>query len=66
MKLDEQIEILDWHHANSKNQTQIAKHFAPKYLNLQLKQPLILKWVKEKAKWQEEWSHSEAQTAKRT
>ncbi|KAF8801776.1 hypothetical protein BYT27DRAFT_7023697, partial [Phlegmacium glaucopus] len=53
--LAQQIEILDWYHKNSQNQTATAKHFAPKYPNLQLKQPLVSCWVKDKVKWHEQW-----------
>jgi hypothetical protein len=33
----QRIEILNWHHQNSKNQTKTAKHFDPIYPNLRLK-----------------------------
>ncbi|KAH0578796.1 hypothetical protein H2248_002993 [Termitomyces sp. 'cryptogamus'] len=49
--LKQQIEILDWHNANEKNQSKTAKHFAPLYPNLVIKQPLISAWVKEEVKW---------------
>ncbi|KAH0582369.1 hypothetical protein H2248_010314 [Termitomyces sp. 'cryptogamus'] len=48
--LDQCIKILDWYHANGKNQSEMAKHFAPLYLNLVIKQPPISFWVKEEAK----------------
>ena len=32
-----------------------AHHWAPKYLNLTIKQPLISDWCKNEAKWREEW-----------
>jgi len=56
--LAERIEILDWYHANGKNQTKTAKNFDPIYPNLRIKQPLVSAWVHEEAKWQEEWAHS--------
>jgi Fe-S cluster assembly scaffold protein SufB len=34
------------------------KHFSPIYPNLAIKQPLVSTWVKEEAKWQEEWAQS--------
>jgi hypothetical protein len=54
--LSQHIEILDWHHANGKNQSKTAKHFDPIYPNLKIKQPLVSAWVKEEAKWREEWA----------
>ena len=56
--LAQHIEILNWYHANSKNQSKTAKHFSPKYPNLTTKQPLVSTWVKKEAKWQEEWAQS--------
>jgi len=53
--MKQQIEILDWHHANGGNQTKTAKHFNPIYPNLVLKQPLLSKWLKEEPKWREQW-----------
>ena len=47
------IEVLDWHHQNGKNQSATAQHFAHKYPNLQIKQPLVSAWVKEEVKWHE-------------
>ena len=35
--LAQRIEVLDWHHANGKNQSETARHFGAKYLNLQIK-----------------------------
>ncbi|OJA09223.1 hypothetical protein AZE42_12987 [Rhizopogon vesiculosus] len=51
------IEILDWYHANSGNQSKTAIHFDAGYQNLRIKQPLVSAWVKGEAKWQEEWEH---------
>jgi len=53
--IKQQIEILNWHHANSKNQSKTAKHFDPIYPNLTLKQPLLSKWLKEESKWRAQW-----------
>ena len=47
----QRIEVLDWYHANGKNQTLTARHFDPIYPNLHLKQPIISSWVKDEAKW---------------
>ena len=63
------IEILDWHHKNGKNQSKTARHFGPLYPNLQIKQPLISSWLKDEAKWREQWqqsTHQSDRTAKRT
>lgn len=43
----QQVKILDWHHANGKNQTKTAKHFDTKYPNLKIKQPLVSSWLKQ-------------------
>lgn len=42
--LAQQIEILDWHDKNGKNQSATARHFGPLYPNLRIKQPLISSW----------------------
>ena len=39
--LKQQIKILNWYHANGKNQGKTMKHFDAIYSNLQLKQPRI-------------------------
>lgn len=52
------MEILNWYHANGKHQSKTAKHFSPIYPNLTIKQPLVSTWVKEEAKWWEEWAQS--------
>jgi len=49
--LAQQIEILDWHHTNGKNQTKTVKHFNAIYPNLKLKQPVISDWCKKKESW---------------
>ena len=54
--LAQRIEILDWHHANGKNQSKMAKHFDAIYPNLKIKQPLVSAWVKGEEKWREEWA----------
>ncbi|KAF8223875.1 hypothetical protein L208DRAFT_1198260, partial [Tricholoma matsutake] len=56
--LTQQIEILDWHHQHGRNQTATANHFAPIYPNLKIKQPLILSWVKDEAKWHAQWKQA--------
>ncbi|KAF8228090.1 hypothetical protein L208DRAFT_1293128, partial [Tricholoma matsutake] len=56
--LAQRMEILNWYHANGKHQSKTAKHFSPIYPNLTIKQPLVSTWVKEEAKWWEEWAQS--------
>jgi len=56
--LAQRIQILDWHHKNGKNQTATAKHFDPIYPNLQLKQPLLSRWLKDEAEWREQWAQA--------
>ena len=61
------IKILDWFHANRRNQSKIAQHFDPIHPNLKIKQPLVSTWMKDKAKWREDWVHGDgAWTAKCT
>ena len=38
------IKILDWYHANGKNQSKTTKKFSP---NIGIKQPLVSAWVNE-------------------
>lgn len=64
----QRIEVLDWYHKNGRNQSATARHFAPLYPNLQIKQPLVSSWVKDESKWREIWNQSNCQsdrTAKR-
>ena len=65
--LAQRIEVLDWYHTNGKNQSNTAKHFNVIYPNLMIKQPLVSAWVKDEARWREEWASGRAgsQTAKR-
>jgi hypothetical protein len=63
--LDQRIEILDWHHINGSNQTKTAKHFAPKYPNLRLKQPKIADWVKNKSRYRQQHAESVSKKVKR-
>ncbi|KAJ7798122.1 hypothetical protein B0H14DRAFT_3492881 [Mycena olivaceomarginata] len=49
--LEQRIEILDWYHANGKNQSKTAKHFDPIYPNLCIKQPLVSSWVNKEQEW---------------
>ena len=60
--LNQHIEILNWYHANGKNQSKTAKHFDSIYPNLKIKQPLVSTWVKDEAKWQEEWEDASGGT----
>ena len=53
--LEQRIEILDWHHANGKNQTKTAVHFDAIYPNLRLKQPRISAWCKHEETWRAEY-----------
>ncbi|KIK95657.1 hypothetical protein PAXRUDRAFT_140187, partial [Paxillus rubicundulus Ve08.2h10] len=55
--LAQQIEILDWYHANGKNQVKMAIHFNTIYPSLHLKQPRISAWLKDELKL---WAESEA------
>lgn len=54
--LAQRIEVLDWYHANGRNQSKTARYFAPLYPNLDIKQPLVSSWVKEEAKWRGQWA----------
>ena len=56
--LEQRIEILNWHHANGKNQQKTAKHFDVIFPNLWLKQPRISTWCKNEEKWWEEYELS--------
>ncbi|KAG6867136.1 hypothetical protein C0993_006411 [Termitomyces sp. T159_Od127] len=58
--LDQRIKILDWYHANGKAQSKTAKHFAPLYPNLVIKQLLSSSWAKEETKWQEQWAEADS------
>ncbi|KAI6100055.1 hypothetical protein EV401DRAFT_1894652 [Pisolithus croceorrhizus] len=49
--LVQRIEILDWYHANGKNQKCTAAHFDKIYPSLHLKQPRISVWLKDETKW---------------
>ena len=67
--LAQRIEILDWHHKNGENQSATARHFDTLYPNLRIKQPLISSWLKDEAKWREQWqqsNHKTHRTAKRS
>ena len=50
--LGQHIQILDWHHANGNNQSKTAAHFGNLW-KMQLKQPLVSKWVKNEQYWRE-------------
>jgi hypothetical protein len=62
---EQRIEILDWYHSNGRNQTRTAKHFAPKYPNLCLKQPKIAEWVKNESRYRELHAASVTKNVKR-
>ena len=49
--LAQRNEVLDWYHANGKNQSKTAKHFESVYPNIMIKQPLVSAWVKNEKKW---------------
>ncbi|KAF8221229.1 hypothetical protein L208DRAFT_1155689, partial [Tricholoma matsutake] len=56
--LAQHIKILDWHHKNGQNQSEMAHHFDSIYPNLKIKQPLVSSWIKEETKWHEHWEQS--------
>ncbi|KAF8236201.1 hypothetical protein L208DRAFT_1252755 [Tricholoma matsutake] len=60
--LAQHIEILDWQHKNSQNQSETACHFDSIYPNLKIKQLLVSSWIKEEAKWCELWEKSNHQS----
>jgi Helix-turn-helix domain (DUF4817) len=60
--LAQQIEVLDWYHKDGRNQSATARHFAPLYPNLQMKQPLVSSWVKDESNWCEIWDQSNCQS----
>jgi hypothetical protein len=57
--LAQQIEILNWHHINGKNQSATAKHFDPIHPHLWIKQPLVLSWLKFEAEWRGQWMQAD-------
>ena len=61
----QRAEIIDWHYANGRKQVLTAQHFNDIYPTLQLKQPLILSWLKSKSMWRVKLE-SEAPSAKCT
>jgi transposase len=65
--LEQRIEILDWYHANGKNQSKTAKHFDPIYPNLRIKQPLVSSWVNKEQEWRATYANHDgaAQKVKR-
>ncbi|KIK80677.1 hypothetical protein PAXRUDRAFT_39775, partial [Paxillus rubicundulus Ve08.2h10] len=56
--LAQQIEILNWHHTNGKNQSQTANYFNEIYPFLRLKQPKISDRLKHEGSWQAEYEGS--------
>jgi hypothetical protein len=63
--LEQRVEILDWHHANGENQSRTAKHFDSIYPQLKIKQPLVSSWVKDEAKWREEWENQNSHNGRK-
>jgi hypothetical protein len=57
--LQQRIVILNWYHAHGKNQSATERHFrcVPKYCNICFNQPLLSKWLKNEAKWHEEFKN---------
>ena len=47
----QRIKVLNWYHANGRNQSATAWHFDSIYPSLHLKQPIISSWVKDEVKW---------------
>ena len=66
--LAQRIEVLDWYHANGKNQSKTAKHFESVFPNIMIKQPLVSAWVKNEKKWRDdlESSHDSCNNVKCT
>ena len=60
--LAQQIEILDWHHKNGKNQSKTAQYFNLIFPNLKIKQPLMSTWVNEETKWCKQWEKTNCQS----
>lgn len=45
--LAQKIEVLDWFHANGKNQSQTARYFESCFPKLVIKQPLVSAWIRQ-------------------
>jgi hypothetical protein len=60
----QRIEVMDWFHANGKNQSKTAKHFNTIYPNLRLTQPCVSEWLKEEARWRADYSKYSGSAAK--
>ena len=56
--LRQRIKVLDWYHANGRNQSKTAEHFASIYPNIKIKQPLVSDWVRNEPKWWEEMTRA--------
>lgn len=56
--LKQKIEILDWHRAQGKGQSQgkTAAHWNPLYPNLCLKQPTISAWLKDETRYRQQYA----------
>ena len=53
--LAQRIEILQWYHANGKNQSRTAQYFKSIYPNIKLTQPCVSEWLKQEVQWQERY-----------
>ena len=42
----QKVEVIEWYHANGRNQSKMAKHFDAKWPELGVKQPKVSDWVK--------------------
>ena len=56
--LEQQIQVLNWHHQNGKSQTKTVQHFNGIYPTLHLKQPWISAWLKHELTWRAEFESS--------
>jgi hypothetical protein len=54
--LAQRIEVMDWFHANGKNQRKTVKHFSTIYPNIKLTQPRVSDWLKDEERWRVEFS----------
>jgi hypothetical protein len=63
--LAQKIKILNWYHAHGQKQSATAKHGAPIYPNLRLKQPKISEWARDEAKIRMEFAQSASKSVKR-
>lgn len=47
---DQRIEVIDWNNLHRKNQTKTAQHFDTIYPELNIKKPLVSKWIRKEVK----------------